>query len=386
MFKKININIIFNFFLFIWILSIPYKNMFYQLSVVSILSIFLYHLVVVKNYGVTRNIFILYKDVFITIMLLMASMLLSTVLNLYSIEQIGTIIKFFFRYVMVFFVLIYFYKNRSFTVNNLIIYSLISFALLTLNGYYQFFFTDMERVDGNVFNSNAFGFLMALASILVVVILFGEKKRDRYSYLFFIILFLFIFLLLNSGSRSSWLMFFGFFGTFFFLNYKNINKGKFLFLFLITFLGILFYFESGLANRLELLLQGDSSHRFEIWQIVFDSIKANPIFGHGIDSLRYLEIIKFVNSNTIVMFVSPHNNVLLLLHSVGIVGFIIFNIILYKVLKEIYRYKSPTLFAVFIAFIVSSNFDHDIFLNKIFISTITIFAFFVFYKRVENIN
>ena len=78
-----------------------------------------------------------------------------------------------------------------------------------------------------------------------------------------------------------------------------------------------------------------------------------------------------------------HNSVLEILVFLGFFGLVIYTILVYFIMKEIYFYKQFELGYMFIFLSFSSQFEQSITSGKVFISSLVIFMFFVFRQRVK---
>ena len=382
-FRNINLNYIINFFLFVFILSIPFKNFLYQFSSISIICIFIYIIKKEKDFMKIKRIFLLYKDIFILFILLILSMFISTLLNFHNIEQLGFIIKYFFRYGVIFFILIYFYEKNFFTLKNLGYYIVISFLIVAFNGYHEYFFNYnlysneiiRSRLEGGMFNPNTFGLYMSLAAIFFTILYFRKSDNIKIQIIYFFTIGFFLFLILHSGSRSAWLMYGVFFIIYNIEIFKKTNKFKILLILFIIFITILtiIYFDKGLINRFNSLINLDPSQRDIIWKGILPHIFEKPFLGYGVNSFEYI-----VNSK----IASAHNSILEILLYTGIFGFCIFTFIIYKTIKEIIINKLDYI-GVSVSFIIVLIFDHSIFTNKIFLSVMIIFCFFIYKERLK---
>ncbi len=380
---KFTINNVFLFFLCIWILSMPYKNLFYQFSTMSILFLFLFLVFKNKDYMKVKGIFTIYKDICILFILLILFMFLSTLLNFNNMGQLTDILKYFFRYGGILFILLYFYEKNILKIENLLFIISISFFIVGFNGYFEYFFNYSlsseeiikNRIQGGMFNPNTFGFYMSLSSIFFTIIYFTNNTNMKVQIISFMNIPIFLFLTLHSGSRSAWLMYIFFFLIYILEIYTKANKFKIIIIFatLITLILITINLDKNVLNRFIALINLDPSIRDEIWKTMIPYILEKPLFGYGIDSFKH--VVNF-------RIHSAHNSVLEILLYMGIVGFFIFSLIIYKIFREI-KLQHLSYFGLALSFILVSNFDHSVFTNKIFLSTLSLFAFFIFYNRLR---
>ena len=186
----------------------------------------------------------------------------------------------------------------------------------------------------------------------------------------------FLFNLLFSYSRASWLFYSVFSFILFAVEYKRISKKHFVFFLIIILLTALIFFHfDDLFLRLYQLIKLNDGGRYPIWHDVLHLIKENFIFGYGLMTYQYIA------SQPIL---SVHNSVLEILLFLGIVGFIAFTALLYFILDAIIKAKNYFYLAFFCAFLVISQFDNSIIKGITSLSTLSIFAFFIFAKKTNK--
>lgn len=151
---------------------------------------------------------------------------------------------------------------------------------------------------------------------------------------------------------------------------------KRLFIFVATF-GILFYIytkfvisNSLLAQRFTLasIVNSKGTGRLLIWIEVIDYLKLNIshlIFGSGLGSTTIAEVLSNVGKG----YTSCHNIILEVLFDFGIIGTIIFVIMIIAVLRIIYKYKDYNEILIYgLAFIclLINGFGEGIYTIKLF--------------------
>lgn len=387
MLNLFNFKYLFLIVLFVWTASIPYKNAFYQISSFFMILMFIYYFIKNRDLHNIKEIFLLYKEIFVLFILIICSMLISTLLNLHNLEQILDIVKYFFRYGLIFFILLYFKKEELFTLESFVYCIVFSFLIVIFNGYFEYSTSygllseksNLVRLEGGMFNSNTFGFYMTLSSVFFTIMFFEKDNSFLKSFFSIILVILSMFLVLQSGSRSSWLMYFFFIIIFLFIKIKDRDNSKILILSsLLLTAGLLIIFtDTNVMNRLNKLISLNSSVRDVIWNTMIPYIQEKLFLGHGVDSFKYIVDEKIPKS--------AHNNLLEILFNTGLIGLILFLTVLYKVYVEIIVVNKDYL-ALFFAFLVVASFDHSVFTNKVFLNSIMIFSFFIFYIKLENKN
>ena len=187
--KYYNIKNIFNILLFIWCISIPFKNALYQASIASILIFFIIFIIKYKDYNYLKEGCYKFKDLILVFSLIILSMTISNTINDVSKSDAWRIeLMFVLRYGLLFIVLIYFYSKNFFNKKLLIIFFLISMLVQVSDGIYQSiygfdFFKHIVSdypggLTGAVFYRNVFGFLMGLSLLITTIYLVNSLKKN----------------------------------------------------------------------------------------------------------------------------------------------------------------------------------------------------------------
>ncbi len=375
--KKYNV---FNIVLFLWVLFIPVKNSVYQISVVLMIIFFIYHSVTFKSFDKIKEMINKEKSIFMAFGLIILSMIISSIIGINTQDSLKETSKFFIRYILIFFVLLYFYDQKFFSKETLTKIILFSLSIYALDGIYQYitgydFFKHLPLMDhgltGPIFNRNIFGFIMAIGTIISFFILI-ESKDKRYMIISLILLLLFSFNLLFSLSRASWM--FTVITIVLTVIYTifsgQLTKNKIL-LFSIFILGVILLFttQEDLSKRFFLLIEGNSSNRFEIWLDTLPYIKESPFFGYGIDTFTMLVTNKYsgIHNSTI--------EILLFLGLFGLISYLnLFRVIFIKafILKKF--------FSIFflIGFLLLLQFDGSLIYSKLNLSVLILILFFIY--------
>ncbi len=379
-----SLKLLFKATLFIWVLFIPMKTSFYPISYVLMVAIFLYYIFVQKHTEQFKNMIKQLKTLIIFFCLILTSMTISNTLSpITTFQSWSTEFNYAFRYFLIFIILLFFYKERFFTKKFLIVCILFSLFIQGVDGLYQtFFHVDLfKNIPGSIslgltaatFNRNTFGMIMAVGTSICIGILFQYKyNKLKKSEFFFtsLLMILFLFSLIFSYSRSSWifLVVFGLiFGTW---NYKKIKKFHIIIIFIsILVIAILFLTNHDLMLRINSLLSGYSSHRFEIWKQAIGLIKDKILFGYGLMTYGKIGIKEYSG---------VHNSILEIFLFLGLFGFIAYANLLLYIFKKIILDKNSFYLAFLIAFTVITQFDDSIIKGIVTLSILSIYGFFVF--------
>lgn len=375
--------------LLVWIVSIPFKNSIYQISIVVLPLLFFADLYFTHSIMILKNIFRTYKDVTIAFGIIVVSMTLSNVFGIQAEKAWYLELMFIARYGLIFFVLIYFYYKDYFSLKLLVLMILGSLTLQGVDGLYQHFYgidfisghqvIDGAWLTGAVFYYNPFGMLMSIGACITISLLI---YHDRFKLsilqmgLLTIFTFIFIYDLLYSLSRASWVSFAVFVLCISALNYKKFNLKIIITLLLVLALIILFVTNDGsILARFNQLLQGDSSDRYYIWENSIKAFLQSPLFGYGLNSFKQVVTVKYS---------ATHNSILELLLFVGLVGFVAFSYMLYLLIREVYQHKDAIGFSFFTSLLVITQFDTSVTGSKIFLSILTVCAFYILARRIVS--
>lgn len=377
--------------LFLWILFIPLKNTLYQISVIIIILMFVYHIIQFQTYKTLRIIFTHTKSIFFGLGMIMFSMLISSLLGLDPSKNFIDLLKFFYRFVAILFILLYFYQQQFFNRKFCVTVIIITLTLYALDGLYQYvthydllFHKPLEKggLIGPMFSRNIFGLFMACyASLLFYSMV--TFQTIRYSFLLKTILvflfFLSLFLLFHSLSRASWVAFAIFIVLYALFNAKQIllsKKNLFFLMLLLAGVFALFDFSPALMNRFQSLLQGQDANRFAIWKETLALISHRLWFGYGVDaSITLLKIsVKHV-----------HNMILEIALYLGIFGIIGYAVLLGSVYKTIYIIKQYHYAFFLTSFLVLLQFDGGLVNSKVHLSIFVVYLWFISSHGIDTI-
>ena len=373
-YHKVNYNNIFKILVSIWILSIPFKNVIFQISILLIPIFFAYYLFKTKQFSILIANLKETKYLFIGFCFIIFSMILSNLLNPEFLDKKSwhTIYMFVIRYGLIFVILAYFYRLEFFTKKEILVVVVFSLSVLLCTGIYQILQEPnvivKEGITGTLNNRNAFGLMMGMGVVLSLCLI--KYKR---IFALSLLLLLFSFFMIFSFCRSSWVASSFSFIVLLLFNYKNIKVSHFIyFLSFLLFLTLLYFSFDSFQNRFEELLNGNSSNRTTIWMYTLEFIKEKLFFGYGLNSFKNLPN-EFLNQ-----FPDPHNSALEILLYTGLFGLISCVFTIFVVLKKIYESKNFILFPIVTYFIVVTQFDFGAYGSKELLSFLTIFVFFVY--------
>ncbi|WP_228568707.1 O-antigen ligase family protein [Campylobacter sputorum] len=372
----------FKFLLFVWLCSIPFKNAIYQISTVLVLLFFVVHLIINKNYSVLIENFKKTKVLTVFVALILLSMCLANILNpeLLAKKSWHYIISFFYRYVLVFIALAYFYRLKYF--DKKVLVDVFLFGLLFVAAIAIFMlilnpdiilnsnaaYNGDYGLKGTFDNRNTMGLAMSLGVVFTLLVLKDNIKIGLFLFS------IFGFCMLFSFSRSGWVASFVAYMVFFVFYYKKLNKKLFLTFGIFVLAVILLYLSvDSFQDRVNLLLQGNSSHRTDIWKFGLTQIPNNLFFGHGVSCWRNLNLPAYIAVHT-----GLHNSTLEILLFTGIFGLIAWISAVLTVFYQILKDRNYIYLSLLVYFVVITQFDFSVFDSKELFSAVTIFMFLVY--------
>lgn len=199
----------------IFVIFIPMKTTFYQGSFVGLAVVFCFYCFYYRKIETLKELFLLYKHIVIAFGLILLSMTISNSLGKFvTMDSWSTQFHYLFRYFFVFFILLFFYREKLISQRFIALAILCSLSLQGLDGLHQAIFGSdfikgnigsiVQGLSGATFNRNNFGFFMTIGASLCTGLLF---YRDKYKLTTFntitltILLCLFLFNLLFTYSR-----------------------------------------------------------------------------------------------------------------------------------------------------------------------------------------
>ena len=372
-YHKVNYNNIFKILISIWILSIPFKNVIFQISILLIPTFFAYYLFKTKQFSTLIANLKETKYLFVGFCFIVFSMILSNLLNPEFLDKKSwhTIYMFVIRYGLIFVILAYFYRLEFFTKKEILVLVVFSLSVLLCTGIYQILQEPTviikEGITGTLNNRNAFGLMMGMGVVLSLCLI----KYKRIFALFFLLLFSFF--MIFSFCRSSWVASFSATAIFCLLNYKQFRLKHLGFLALfLGFLLILYFSFDSFQTRFAQLLEGNSSGRTMIWQHTIVLIEKSLFVGYGMDSWKNL------GDEFLLQYPDSHNMILEILIKTGVIGLIACFFTIGVVLIKIFKTKNYILLPIATYFLVITQFDFGAFGSKELLSFLTIFVFYLY--------
>lgn len=371
--KEDKYKLAFNIILFIWLYSIPFKNAIYQISTVLVLLFFVVHLIINKNYSVLIENFKKTKVLTVFIALILLSMCLANILNpeLLAKKSWHYIISFFYRYVLVFIALAYFYRLKYFdkkVLVNIFLFGLLFVAAIAI--FMLILNPDIiyGGLKGTFDNRNAMGLAMSLGVVFTLFILKDNIKIGL------VLLAIFGFCMLFSFSRSGLVASFVAYMVFYIFYYKKLDKRFFIIFGICILAVILLYLSIDIfQDRVNSLLKGNSSYRTNLWKFGLTQIPNNLFFGHGVSCWRNLNLPVDIAAHT-----GLHNSTLEILLFTGIFGLVAWISAVLTVFYQILKDKNYIYLSLLVYFVVITQFDFSVFDSKELFSAITIFMFLVY--------
>ena len=180
--------------------------------------------------------------------------------------------------------------------------------------------------------------------------------------------------MLFSFSRSGWVASFVAYMVFYIFYYKKLDKRFFIIFGICILAVILLYLSIDIfQDRVNSLLQGNSSHRTDIWKFGLTQIPNNLFFGHGVSCWRNLNLPVDIAAHT-----GLHNSTLEILLFTGIFGLVAWISAVLTVFYQILKDKNYIYLSLLVYFVVITQFDFSVFDSKELFSAVTIFMFLVY--------
>lgn len=254
----------------------------------------------------------------------------------------------------------------------------------------------VERLDTDILNLNMLGKYFAIAAVICVHFIISKRK-----YIYYLPLAIFVFFVLLTKSRSSLLAFA--IGSLFYLYhyFKGIGNLKRYWQTTAVIVVLLFLLS-------KLTIWGDAFIRFEGMFDFFktsgssgdystelrdlylrkglESIPESPIWGHGLGSV--VDVMRrLVDSTMTVEDAYFHNNYVQIWSELGIIGFLLFYIPLYRIIKSLLKYTNDKNAVILLSIIIMFLFcdtNNTTYYHKIYYIFIGLCFFYINAKRKEN--
>lgn len=360
--------------LLLWLLTIPFKNSIYQVSLFLISIIAITDIIKFKDYKTVKSLINRDKLLSIGIALLLVSMTLSSYFGLNPSNSFEVQMKFFYKYILLAFALQYLFAKRYFSLKILTSFIVFSLSIHIINGLYQsitsydLFYNyglHHQALSGAFQNRNIYGLFMLISSC-ILSILVSRRELKQWLPMTGILLAASIYCLIFSYSRASWLSYAAFYLILFFNSSRQhrLLAGTIPVMIAI----VLFSTSESLLERLNQLLVGFDSGRIDIWLWAAAAFKQNWLLGYG------LETMALIDGAPNYQFV--HNSILEIAISLGFIGLCAYGIIASRILITAFQF-TPRLFAMGIALFIVSLFDHSILDGKRFIPILMLYATYI---------
>lgn len=254
----------------------------------------------------------------------------------------------------------------------------------------------VERLETDILNLNMLGKYFAIAAVICIHFIVSKGKL-----VYYIPLAIFVFFVLLTKSRSSLLSLA--IGAFFYLYYyyKGIGNLKRYWIIIAAIFAVLFMLS-------KLTVWGDAFIRFEGMFDFFttngnsgdystemrdlylrkglESIPESPIWGHGLGSV--VDVMRrLVDSTMTVEDAYFHNNYVQIWSELGIIGFLLFYIPLYRIIKSLLKYTNDKNAVILLSIIIMFLFcdtNNTTYYHKIYYIFIGLCFFYINAKRKEN--
>lgn len=229
--------------------------------------------------------------------------------------------------------------------NRLIYTGIIAATIAGLSGLHQHFFEGYTRIKSTLRGANDAGTYFTSITLLGFAYLLFKNKPKRLE---FVVASLFSLLSLAcvfyAGSRGAWLSLFAGFVTLLFLTVKDkraINYKKVIVVFLIIAMTAIFLDLGWVFERLQSItdLSTNMNNLERLWMLQggIEMLKDHPFVGIGIG--QFEEVYNDYKRENAGTFTHLHCVFLHIAVEIGIIGFLLFSILAYKVLKT--GFKGP---------------------------------------------
>ncbi len=224
---------------------------------------------------------------------------------------------------------------KSYLLFSLVLILFLSYDLITIETHS---FNSLYDINSFFIHKNILAsFVFLSISVTSLAIL---KLNDNWKIFSILITILLVSILLILFNRTTYLALFV--SAFTFLILRARQKNKIRLIVLISLIGLLSFYSYKSIKTIEkpstITSTNSFDERIRIWENTIDIVKEKPLFGIGSGNWQYnflkysvSKIDKIVNNNT--TFQKPHNDYLWILSELGIIGFILFLLILFYILK-----------------------------------------------------
>jgi O-antigen ligase len=294
-----------------------------------------------------------------------AAMLIANLINGQSDEAWRTMLQFAVRYWLLFAIFGYLLYVRIMRFDLIFGAALIGLAMHFLPFAPSIFDLSLfeTRFRGLNRNPNITGFQAAFLFMLSLYLVFGKKSNQGgLRALGILLCFLALSALMASGNRSSWV---AVGATAPFLLAASYGKYPKLSLAVgaatIGLFALAITQVDGIGERFALLLEGNSTHRFDVWKNVLNLYIEKPIFGHGLDVRAAMLDNHFIYSE--------HNVVLSVMVTMGTVGLMAYLWLIGIVYRTGFRNRRFFILLLVSMMLIRGMFAFDFYRKQIFVGT-----------------
>jgi len=359
--KKISLNGLINFILFLYILSLYLLTYREGLNNIGNAVAFLLITIIWLNFLLTKKRLVFNK--FLLIYLLFIAICATSVF--YALDQ-GIVITKVKTLILIFLTMLSLvnYINTFDKLRNVVIYFVYSGFIASIYIIINSDFYQITRFGSELGNVNAMGMIIGISAVFCLYLILTEKK-----YLYLPFLLIMIPTILLTGSRKALLFICMSVIIILFLRNRNSIKNKIKFIFATIIIVMISYFlvfnvplfYEIIGARMENIVSFVSGEpvnerslgtRFYMTKVGFEMFMDRPLTGYGIDNYRVLYGMLPEGIETYA-----HNNYIELMVGTGIFGVLIYYLTHIIVLKDLFRASKrnmyKTLCFTFIAIIVS---------------------------------
>ncbi len=342
----------FYFLVYLTFLTTPLESvtLFKGLSIVKLSTIFLIGTTLIKR----RKIFALHEPFFILFLIYTVLTILSSA---WSIDKEATLSASLFMIIPSYIItsIIYCAIQNKVHLEKIFKAYVFGCGIVTMVSLYMYItgfrFEENSRLTVLGQDQNELSFLLSFGIVSIIYLIKYTKLKVISKLLLLILAFLYAFVVLTTGSRTGFVIMLFIIAI---LIIMSLRRGKVIYfapVILIACVIFLYYLPASTTQRLfttsDQIKSHDLSQRVEIWEdglSAFNETKAY-IFGTGFKTFRTLLDIKY-NWN-----VAPHNTYLSTLIELGVVGLMIFLIMVtYLLRKVLYLCKNDSVFNILLIF------------------------------------
>ncbi len=285
-------------------------------------------------------------------------------LKMSAVEKTTTIMYLlrFITYSSVLFTVYKLYTKKIVTEDLIVKIFLISTGIVTILGWLEYFlYPDLrnlyylgwdphyKRIFSSFLDPNFLGLFMTLSLLMVLLSRIGRYQKWILGAVFFLTL-------MFTYSRGSYLALV--ISLFFYLIKTHKARYSFAFILLIVITAVLLPRPSGAGVRLERLFS--ITERLENWKFGWKVFVDNPILGVGFNTVRYAKIsYRYPQDNLLISHSGAglDNSLLFVAATSGIIGLIVFLLLLFQIYSHASMLTKVSLIAIVI---------HSFFVNSFF--------------------